>query len=199
MNWKCVRLLLLNYFVVILPLYAGAFSFLTSFGFTVEPELLPPWYVILFELFVCLLFEDFFHYWLHRALHTEYLYRTIHSVHHEYTAPSSMATTYSHPLEVIILGLATFSGPMVLRPHVVTLYFWVNLRQFSAMETHCGYEFPLSPNKWLPLVGGAEFHDFHHRTFNGAYASNFILWDWLFGTDKGYLRSQQKKKQQRAE
>ena len=33
---------------------------------------------------------------------------------------------------------------------------------------------------------GAEFHDFHHMAFTGIYASTFIVWDRVFGTDVKY-------------
>ncbi len=169
------------------------------FGLTVEPETLPPWYIILFQLFCFFIIEDFAHYWLHRALHTEFLYRNIHSVHHEYTSPISLAANYSHPLEIIILGACTFLGPLLFRPHVLVMYFWVDIRQFTALETHTGYEFPISFNKWLPFFGSSELHDFHHRTFNGAYASNLTIWDRVFGTDKGFYRMKNKKQTSKTE
>ena len=44
---------------------------------------------------------------------------------------------------------------------------------------------------------GARFHDFHHSNFNGNYASIFVWWDWLFGTDKQwkeFCAAEEKKK-----
>ena len=35
---------------------------------------------------------------------------------------------------------------------------------------------------------GSTFHDFHHYNFNGNYASTFLWWDWIFGTDKAYRK-----------
>lgn len=88
----------------------------------------------------------------------------------------------------------------MLRPHALVFYIWVNLRQLSAVETHSGYDFPFSPNHIFPFFGGADFHDFHHRTYNGAYSSNFIWWDLVFGTANGYYdwkkrRAQQKRRE----
>lgn len=42
---------------------------------------------------------------------------------------------------------------------------------------------------------GARFHDFHHYNFNGNYASTFVWWDWLFGTDKQWREFCAAKKQ----
>lgn len=155
-------------------------------------EDLPGIWTIIFQLAVCLFMEDFSHYWIHRLLHTEWLYKNVHCVHHEYTAPSALAASYAHPVEVIMQGVATFSGPTILRPHVLVLYIWVNLRQLSAIETHSGYDFPISPNNLLWFIGGADLHDYHHRTYNGAYSSNFIWWDVLFGTAKPYFAAKKK-------
>lgn len=70
----------------------------------------------------------------------------------------------------------------------------VNVRQLLAVETHCGYDFPWSPNNLFPgYFGGADFHDFHHRTFNGAYSSTFVWWDEFMNTEKGYLAFKYKK------
>ena len=33
---------------------------------------------------------------------------------------------------------------------------------------------------------GSRYHDFHHYNFNGNYASTFMWWDKLFGTDIQY-------------
>jgi methylsterol monooxygenase len=43
---------------------------------------------------------------------------------------------------------------------------------------------------------GAEYHDFHHMAFTGNYASTFIVWDRVFGTDVKY--HEHRNKQQKA-
>lgn len=193
---KTVVHLIKSYLLIMWPLYLVAFMFFThpnvQFLKTTVEEL-PSFTKMMFQLAVCLVMEDFSHYWIHRWLHTPWMYKNIHCVHHEYTAPSALAASYAHPYEVLLQGLATFSGPLLLRPHVFVLYIWVNLRQLSAIETHSGYDFPFSPNNILFFLGGADLHDYHHRTYNGAYSSNFIWWDVLFGTAKPYFESKRKK------
>ena len=91
------------------------------------------------------------------------------------------------------------------------------MRVLETVEVHSGYEIPyLSPLHLIPgyageciththtqspslpsPVTGTRFHDFHHMNFNGNYASSFIWWDRLMGTDKQYrdhLKSQSIKK-----
>eukprot|EP00850_Spirogloea_muscicola_P010432 SM000061S19259 [mRNA] locus=s61:395892:398087:+ [translate_table: standard] len=115
-----------------------------------------------------------------------------------YATPFGLTSEYAHPLEILFLGFATIAGPALTGPHLLTLWLWMSIRVVETVEAHCGYDFPWSPSRFLPLYGGADFHDYHHRllyTKSGNYASTFIYMDWLFGTDKGYrrLKSMQKK------
>lgn len=51
----------------------------------------------------------------------------------------------------------------------------------------------------MPPRSGARFHDFHHYNFNGNYASSFVWWDWLFGTDQQYSEFKQKQLKAKSE
>ncbi|KAG9138415.1 hypothetical protein Leryth_021068 [Lithospermum erythrorhizon] len=135
--------------------------------------------------------EDFVFYWGHRFLHTKWLYKHVHSVHHEYATPFGLTSEYAHPAEILFLGFATIAGPAITGPHLITLWLWMVLRVIETVEAHCGYHFPWSLSNFLPLYGGADFHDYHHRllyTKSGNYSSTFVYMDWIFGTDKGYRK-----------
>jgi 4,4-dimethyl-9beta,19-cyclopropylsterol-4alpha-methyl oxidase len=90
------------------------------------------------QLATFFIIEDYGNYWLHRWLHTEWAYRKIHWKHHEFTTPMSFAASYAHPLEILILGIPSFVGPAIVRCHVITLWAWIVLRQWEAVETHSG-------------------------------------------------------------
>eukprot|EP00271_Cylindrocystis_brebissonii_P003007 TRINITY_DN13757_c0_g1_i1.p1 TRINITY_DN13757_c0_g1~~TRINITY_DN13757_c0_g1_i1.p1 ORF type:complete len:285 (+),score=46.13 TRINITY_DN13757_c0_g1_i1:76-930(+) len=145
---------------------------------------------LVLSLLVCFMVEDYGNYWLHRWMHADgWLYDHIHFKHHEYSTPMSVASTYAHWAEVLLLGIPSFVGPAILQCHVVTLWAWILLRQWEAMDTHSGYDFPWSPTHLIPFYGGAVFHDYHHLVggqSQGNFASTFVYCDWLYGTDKGY-------------
>jgi sterol desaturase/sphingolipid hydroxylase (fatty acid hydroxylase superfamily) len=72
------------------------------------------------------------------------------------------------------------------------LFFWfgctlgtynLTSRQFTALDTHIGYNFPWSPNNLIPIFGGAQHHDYHHVHRKTNFASNLIIWDKFFGTE----------------
>ncbi|KAL6868272.1 hypothetical protein ACP4OV_015117 [Aristida adscensionis] len=141
------------------------------------------------QLVVYFLVEDYLGYWLHRLLHTEWGYRNIHHVHHEFVAPISFAAPYAHWAEILILGLPAFAGPAMVPCHITTFWLWFVIRHLEAIDTHSGFDFPFNPTKYIPFYGGAEFHDYHHYVGGRSksnFASVFTFCDYLYGTDKGY-------------
>lgn len=78
------------------------------------------------------------------ALHQGALYKYIHKVHHTYPAPFGLAAEYAHPAEVLILGAGTLLGPLgycyyTRDFHIITMYTWITLRLFQAVDAHSGY------------------------------------------------------------
>ena len=77
-------------------------------------------------------------------LHLGPLYKHIHKLHHQYAAPFGLAAEYAHPVETLILGAGTLSGPLLYcwytaNFHILTMYVWVVLRLFQAIDAHSGY------------------------------------------------------------
>jgi methylsterol monooxygenase len=57
--------------------------------------------------------EDAWHYVSHRILHNRYLYKHIHKLHHEFSAPFGLAAEYAHPIEILVLGMGTVGSPLL--------------------------------------------------------------------------------------
>ena len=74
------------------------------------------------------------------------------------------------------------AGPALLGSHLHVLWLWIALRQFEAVDAHCGYQLPWSPLHWLPGYDGAGYHDFHHAKYKGNYAGFFGHLDRWLGT-----------------
>jgi methylsterol monooxygenase len=186
LNWRCIKRLLFNHFIIELPLILLAHPIFCWLGIHTDYHLLPSWTKIGLTIIACFLIEDFYFYWIHRLLHWGPFYTHIHKIHHHHTAPFGIAAEYAHPVETIFLGFGTVLGPFLFADHLFTVWAWLTVRLFQTVEAHAGYDFPWSPRHFIPGWGGAEFHDYHHMNFNGNYASTFIWCDWLFGTDKKY-------------
>lgn len=85
----------------------------------------------------------------------------------------------------------TVGGPLLYcyvtgNLHIVTMYIWIVLRLWQAVDAHSGYDFPWSLHNIFPLWSGAEHHDFHHMAFTNNYSTSFRYLDFIFGTDTKY-------------
>ena len=149
---------------------------------------LPPWYVMGGQVVFFIILDDFLYYWMHRTLHTRWLYKHVHSVHHRITAPFALTGNYMHALEFVWTSTLVLIGPSLVGAHVVTLWIWIVFRQFEAADGHSGYDVPWNPGLLFPFYKGPAYHDFHHRRFFGNYAGFFAYLDKLFGGtySKGY-------------
>ncbi len=149
---------------------------------------LPPWYVMVAQIAFFIVLDDFLYYWMHRTLHTPWLYKHVHSVHHRITIPFALTGNYMHAVEFVATSTLVLIGPSLVGAHVVTLWAWIIFRQFEAADGHCGYDVPWNPGLLVPFYKGAAYHDFHHRRFFGNYAGFFAYLDKLFGGtySKGY-------------
>lgn len=198
-RWRCTKQVLFVHFV-----YAGAYivafyPITSALGMKFTEIPFPSWTKIITQVFVCAVVEDTWHYWLHRGLHYGPFYKYIHKVHHEYSAPFGLAAEYAHPIEVALLGLGSFMGPLVILAttgdmHVVTTLSFVSFRICQAVEAHSGYDLPWSLHNIIPFWAGAEHHDFHHQAFVDCYASSFRWNDAIFGTDAKYHAARERQK-----
>lgn len=200
-QWDCTKLVLLSHFTVELPQIWGFHPMAEYFGMSTHSVPFPALRTIAWQVALFFVFEDTFHYFAHRWLHTPMLYKHIHKLHHEFSAPFGLAAEYAHPLEVLILGTGTIGGPLLLalattylpafvnagvNLHIITVYIWIIARLFQAVEAHSGYDFPWGTRHWLPFWSGAEHHDYHHMAFVNNYSTSFRWWDHLLGTDDKY-------------
>jgi methylsterol monooxygenase len=113
---------------------------------------------ILIQVLISFLLEDTWFYFIHRLLHHGWFYKNIHKIHHEHNAPFGIAAEYAHPVENIFLGIGTALGPMIIGMttgiHIFTVWFWVVIRLWQTVDVHSGYDFPWSPNHYIPFWGG---------------------------------------------
>lgn len=136
---------------------------------------IPSWSETARDFIGCVILREIMFYYAHRALHTGRLYRMIHKVHHEFTAPVALTAQYAHPIEHLVANtLPVALPPLILGSHILTMWLFVAFVLVETSTVHSGYDF---------FAGIAKSHDAHHEKFNvhfGAYG-----WmDWLHATDK---------------
>jgi len=99
--------------------------------------------------------------------------------------------------------MGTIGGPFLYcyltnNLHIITMYTWVTLRLFQAIDAHSGYDFPWSLRHFIPFWAGADYHDFHHMAFVNNFSSSFRWCDFIFGTDEKYRAYKKRIRQARA-
>lgn len=180
--WRALKLVLFNQFVIGFPFCFGASYFFILRGSSVSGELpMFPW--VLFEMVIFSFVEEFFFYYSHRLLHHPRLYKHIHKIHHEWTAPIAMVSLYAHPVEHFVSNIMPPAiGPILMGSHLATAWLWFSIAIMSTTIAHCGYHLPLFPSP--------EAHDYHHLKFNQNFGVLGVL-DRLHGTDIQFRNSKQ--------
>lgn len=77
------------------------------------------WTVV--ELVALLAWNELHFYIVHRVLHTKWLYKHVHAVHHRSTVPSPFTTYAMHPIEALLLGSIMLPPLFVFDLHYATV------------------------------------------------------------------------------
>lgn len=133
-----------------------------------------PYLIISPLLFIA--FSDCMIYFVHRALHTRFLYKHIHKPHHSFINTTPFAAFAFHPVDGYMQGIAyhifVFLFPMNSFVHLVSLAcvsMWT-------INIHDRVSFG------IPGINGAGHHTIHHTTYKSNYGQYFTFWDKLCGT-----------------
>lgn len=124
-----------------------------------------------------LLCMDALFYWLHRLMHTPWLYRNFHSYHHQYKEDvTGMATTAFDAIDMFLSGILPVWIPMLFIPTSHISYMII------AMFTNIyGIYLHNAHTTRIPFIFDSTNHYIHHTI---SSKSNFGLftkfWDILF-------------------
>ena len=134
---------------------------------------------------VMLLVHDFYFYWIHRWMHSRYLYRAFHEVHHRSLNPTPWAAFSFHPLEALLESAVVYVFVIFLPMHAAAIFVFQLVSLLMNVYGHLGYD--LTPAHWktnrvLRFVNTTRNHHWHHQRFSGNYGLYTTVWDRLFGT-----------------
>jgi fatty acid hydroxylase domain-containing protein 2 len=183
---KTVKVVLFNQLVISTAsfgLTAASYE-LTGSWDSFDVTTVPSFPKLMLNLIVCAMIYDLIFYCNHRILHHKLLYKHIHKMHHEWTAPIAIASVYSHPFEHYFCNIVPLCGPFLLRVDIASTAFFVQFILVTGCFIHCGLH--------LPFMMSPEFHDFHHKNSSECFSTNGLP-DHIFGTSKAFLKSERAK------
>jgi lathosterol oxidase len=136
---------------------------------------------------VMILWHDLYFYLTHRLLHTPWLFRYVHGVHHRSRQPSPWAAYAFHPVEALVNSLYTPLALLVVPMPLVVLLL-LNAHQI-VRNAHGHAAIEIMPARftrhWLwGRFTTTTHHHLHHEAASGNYGLWFTWWDRFFGTER---------------
>ena len=150
------------------------------------------WVWLIISLPLMIVWHDFYFYWTHRLLHSKWLFRHVHGVHHRSRNPSPWAAYAFHPLEAVVNGMVVPLALCVVPLNGLVLFIFSihqivrNAHGHAALET--------MPQGFAKHWLGGRFtttthHHMHHETARGNYGLWFTWWDRIGKTENpGYVQ-----------
>ena len=135
------------------------------------------WSYLLLSFIGAIVVAETLIYWIHRALHTKWIYRHIHSRHHVFREPTPLASVAFHPIDSFAQA-----APYHLFALLVPTNFWLYLAMivfvtFWSVMIH-------DRIRWMPgkIINHTGCHTVHHWFNNYNLGQYFTFWDRVCGT-----------------
>ncbi|MFL5810860.1 MAG: sterol desaturase family protein [Flavisolibacter sp.] len=141
------------------------------------------WPYFLLSILLMIVAHDTYFYWTHRLLHTKWMMKHIHVVHHRSVNPTPWAAYAFHPVEAVLEGSFAFVLVIIFPVHVMAFFFLTFFVLFMNVLGHSGFEF--LPQRIRSGKLGSQFtssthHNLHHSKVHHNYGYYFTYWDkWM--------------------
>ena len=153
--------------VVLLNQFFYTSIYLVPFAYYPQP--LPGWHGV-WQFPALILLTDVVFYFMHRLVHSRYLYKRIHVVHHRFDIPIAVAALYAHPLEHIFVNVFAAVVPLfIVRASPVVAFLWTAIASANTVLAHSATQ-------------TKDQHALHHRFHQCNFGVGLMLIDRLAGT-----------------
>ena len=136
---------------------------------------------LVFSLFLVTLVHDTYYYWVHRLLHTRFLFKKIHAVHHASRNPTVVTFFAMHPLEDVLMSLSIPLCAFLFPMNDVAFECAYFLYLAQAIYAHSGFEW-FKTQKPSSFFNTSYAHNLHHQYTKVNYSYFYNIWDRIGGT-----------------
>lgn len=143
------------------------------------------WLYFFCSLVIMIVLHDIYFYFTHRLLHTPWLLRNIHVVHHRSVNPTPLAAYCFHPVEAVLEALIVFPFVTVLPVNLLAFLLFTFLVLLMNVMGHLGFEFMpqrIRSSKVGKFFTSSTHHNLHHQKASKNYGYYFTWCDQLFNT-----------------
>ena len=124
-------------------------------------------------------FHEAHFYVIHRLIHTPFLYKWVHSVHHNSANPSPWSSLSMHPVE-LLLYFSDVLIHLVLPSHPMLMLYHLQVTGTGAVVGHIGFD-KIEVGD-TAADSHAYAHSLHHKHFEVNYADGLMPFDRIFGS-----------------
>jgi sterol desaturase/sphingolipid hydroxylase (fatty acid hydroxylase superfamily) len=117
---------------------------------------------------------------IHRLIHTPFLYKWVHSVHHNSINPSPWSSLSMHPVEHL-LYLSTVLYHLLIPSNPIIALYQLHVAGFGAVPGHVGFD-KIEVTEGTAVDSHAYIHYLHHKYFEVNYGDGLIPIDRWLGT-----------------
>lgn len=138
----------------------------------------PVWLIVL-ALIVPVIHELHF-YCIHRLIHTRWLYKHVHSVHHRSVNPSPWSSLSMHPVEHLLYFMSG-AYHLILPSNPLLALYQMHYAGVGAIAGHIGFD-RIEIGNDRAVDAHAFTHYLHHKYFEVNYGDGLVPLDKVFGT-----------------
>lgn len=144
---------------------------------------------------------DFFHYWIHRILHSNsYFYQILHKTHHTHIEVTPIITFVQNPIDLILSNAV----PAYITIEIIkklgididlfTLMCILTYKSYIEVAGHSDIKAKKTGSfvqciwltRYLDITLLSQHHVMHHTHVTKNFSKRFSLWDKVFGTFKNH-------------
>lgn len=139
------------------------------------------WLLFPIEIILLFLWNELHFYIIHRLLHTKWLYRKVHVIHHRSIPPTPFSTYSFHYLEALMLGSVMIMAMLMYSFSFLALVLLPIMSILLNVMGHFNYD--IFPNKSLEhILSFSRRHSLHHSDVNGNFGFLLPHFDQLLKT-----------------